>query len=572
MASLQKNVEFDVVIPVHKKDLAVLEYCIEAAKKKLVGVRNIYIISREKYTNNANWIDEASFPFSLDLVKSYVGGASGWYFQQLLKMYSPLVIPGISENVLILDSDTVFFRKVKMFDDCGRPFYNISKDTKVCRRPFDQRVAVHIEKLLPDLAVKNLPAEFQDLSGISHNMVFNREVIKELFKKIEDFDGTGDPFYKIFLKHSDNSHSASEYQIYFCFLLIYHRDAVRFRRLNYKNTADINIKKYRRRFKYHYCSFHSYLRNTHIKSWRAIAKRFFDKIIGKLFLVNEWNIGVAKCGIEEFLTIPNQKINWLPYKSWVGFCADPFGFIDKEGKKNIFFEKYTYLERRGNISHFQIDENLNVVKESLVLSKPFHLSYPYIFSDNEQRFALVESYKANKLELYKIKEDATLEKVKDLITDMSVVDPSIVKYNNIWWLFFTINNQGDSKLHLAYSQDLLGDWKMHPKNPVKDDITSSRSAGEIFLHNGFLYRPAQNCKAAYGSSIVINKITTLDIENFQEETEIEVHPNQLDKYPHGLHTIATLGKNMTLIDGKRRIFSICKPVISIARICKHLSK
>ena len=64
---------------------------------------------------------------------NYTGGSCGWYFQQLLKLYAPLIIPDILENVLILDSDTVFFRKVKMFDAQNRPFYNISKDKKITR-------------------------------------------------------------------------------------------------------------------------------------------------------------------------------------------------------------------------------------------------------------------------------------------------------------------------------------------------------------------------------------------------------------------------------------------------------
>ena len=91
----------DIVIPTHKKDLQILEYCIEAAKKKIVGAGRIIVISKERYSENAEWFDEALFPFSIELVQSYVGSTCGWYFQQLLKFYAPLVIPNISENVLL---------------------------------------------------------------------------------------------------------------------------------------------------------------------------------------------------------------------------------------------------------------------------------------------------------------------------------------------------------------------------------------------------------------------------------------------------------------------------------------
>jgi len=213
-----KSPEFDIVIPVHKKDLAVLEYCIEAARKKIVGARRIITISAKRYTNNAEWFCESKFPFSMDFVRQYTGDSCGWYFQQLLKLYAPLVIPDISENVLILDSDTVFFRKTKMFDSQGRPFYNISKDKKICRKPFDIAVEEHIQKLWPIISRNNLPEQFEGISGICHSMMFNRKILEQLFTKVEDHDNSGDKFYKIFLKHANKEHSASEYQIYFNFI------------------------------------------------------------------------------------------------------------------------------------------------------------------------------------------------------------------------------------------------------------------------------------------------------------------------------------------------------------------
>jgi hypothetical protein len=226
-------------------------------------------------------------------------------------MYAPLVIPNISENVMILDSDTVFFRRVRMLDKDGKPFYNISKDENVCRKDFDERVARHAKAMLPELAIENLPKEFQQVSGISHNMMFNREVMCDLFAKVENHDGSGDQFYKIFLKRAEPGHSASEYQIYFNFLLVFYRDKIRIRKLKYKNTADINIRKYQRRFKYHYCSFHSYLRGKRSNSLRVRMGKLCRKILTKLFYLEIWNIGIVRKNISVFLNFPNQKIEWF---------------------------------------------------------------------------------------------------------------------------------------------------------------------------------------------------------------------------------------------------------------------
>jgi len=568
---MSQNLQFDIIIPVHKKDLAVLEYCIEAARAKIVGVRRIITISKERYTNSAEWFPESEFPFSMNLVREYVGGSCGWYFQQLLKLYAPLVIPDILENVLILDSDTVFFRKTEMFDKKGRPFYNISKDTKICRKPFDIAVAKHINLLWPEISREHLPEEFKEISGICHSMMFNREILLELFKKIEDFDGTGDKFYRIFLKHSTHEHGASEYQIYFNFLLIFYKEKIAIRKLKYKNTADLDIKKYRRRFKYSYCSFHSYLRNTRGSSLSIKVGEFFAKLYRKLFEVEVWNIGIAACNISQFLTIPNQKIHWLKSPRCFEFKADPFGFIQGD-KKFIFFEKYERAKRKGKISVLELNQNLDIVSEKDFLDEKKHLSYPYIFSHLEKKYALLESHKANELVLYEVLENLQFKKIKTIFSNIDAVDPSIIFYENKFWLFFTRASKGDGELYLAYADDLQGDWKMHGKNPVKSNKVSSRPAGEIFLHEGNLYRPAQNCLKTYGASIKINKIMKLTVDEFAEEEEIEISPNQLGQYPNGLHTISSLGENYTVIDGKKKVFVLHKSLIYALLMVKKLIK
>ncbi len=565
---MAQNLPIDIVIPVHKKDLQILEYCIEAAKKKIVNARRIIVVSKERYSDNAEWFDEKLFPFSLELVRDYVGGSVGWYFQQLLKLYAPLVIPGISENVMILDSDTVFFRRVAMLDEQNRSFYNISKDKNVRCRDFDIRVAKHAKAVLSALAIENLPSEFREISGISHNMMFNREIMRDLFAKAEAHDADGDPFYKIFLKHADSEHSASEYQIYFNFLLVFHREKIRIRKLNYKNTADVNIRKYRRRFKYHYCSFHSYLRSTRSDSLRVRAEKFSQKFLAKMFYQEIWNIGIVRKNIADFLNFPNQKIEWLSRPKFMNFRADPFGFISQNGEKNILFEHYDYWSRKGKICNLKIDENFKITAEKEILNHKKHLSYPYIFCDGNQKFALVESYKEKKLTLYEVNDDASLKPIRDLFQGMKIVDPSIVKHGGKWWIFFTLSDQGDDKLHLAFSESLSGEWKMHPRNPVKIDLASARCGGEIFSHDGALFRPSQNCSKTYGGSIVLNRILSLSEEDFSELEEIQIYPNQLSSWPDGIHTISTLGKNLTLVDGKKITFVPHKPLIAALRFLK----
>ncbi len=264
----------DVVIPAHEKDLLTLNHCIRAAKKNIVGVRRIIVISKAKYTEEAEWFDEALFPFSFQEVSKLVECGFGWHYQQLLKLYSGLIIPEISENVLVVDSDTVFFRQVEFFSKDGKALYNLAKDKGLEDSKFHQDSLKNIIKDIPAIAEK-LPVEFKNVSGICHHMLFQKDIIEDLFRTVEQNDGSGEPFWKIFLKNSGPGYAVAEYNLYFYFLICFHPDRYKIRILNYKNTAKFILWRYRISKKYHYCSYHSYMRKDQ-KIWQKIVTKLRD--------------------------------------------------------------------------------------------------------------------------------------------------------------------------------------------------------------------------------------------------------------------------------------------------------
>ena len=248
----------DVVIPAHEKDLLTLEHVIAAVKRNAANIRRIIVVSKEKYTDKAEWFDEALYPFSYKEISDILGGERvGWHYQQLLKLYACFAIPGISENILILDADTVFYRKVQFFSPEGVPLYNLCKDKDLDKSDFQQTAFKHILKILPDIA-QNFPQEFTNISGVCHHMLFQRNIISDLMQRVEKADGSGDKFYKIFLKSREGS--IAEYNLYFYFLISCHPKNYKIRILKYKNTSKFSPWKERLRKKYHYCSYHSYMR------------------------------------------------------------------------------------------------------------------------------------------------------------------------------------------------------------------------------------------------------------------------------------------------------------------------
>src|SRR5207249_2981148 len=133
-------------------------------------------------------------------------------------------------------------------------------------------------------------------------------------------------------------------------------------------------------------------------------------------------------------------------------------------------------------------------------------------------------------------------KVATLITGVAAIDPTIFLYEGRWWLMCTDKEQNAFvNLFAWYAQDLFGPWKPHGANPIKTDIHSARSAGTPFVHEGFLYRPAQDCSMTYGGRIVLNRVIRLTPRDFEEEQAAIIEPYADSAFPDGVHTISAAG-------------------------------
>jgi hypothetical protein len=84
---------------------------------------------------------------------------------------------------------------------------------------------------------------------------------------------------------------------------------------------------------------------------------------------------------------------------------------------------------------------------------------------------------------------------------------------------------------------------------VKTDVRNSRPGGTPFVHEGRLYRPAQDCSVRYGWRLVINEIVELSASDFREVPVRVIGPLEASPYPHGFHTLSACGP-FTLVDAK----------------------
>jgi hypothetical protein len=230
------NVEdklFDIVIPLGPHDTNQINRQLEYTKKNVIGYRNIYIIPYDPTIqfDGCITIPESLFPFNIWSVYNFHGKTErgGWYLQQLLKLYAGFVIPDILERYLVIDSDTIFLKPTKFIQDNGVPLLNYSDE-------FWGEYFLFMERLHPSFR------KMHEKSGICHHMMFETKYVKEIIEMVEkqneDLHFPG--FYDIFLHKVDRNYirlsGASEYELYFNYMLNYHSDKIVLRRLKFINT------------------------------------------------------------------------------------------------------------------------------------------------------------------------------------------------------------------------------------------------------------------------------------------------------------------------------------------------
>jgi len=220
---------FDVVIPVGPNDIDIIKEQIKYTKRNIIGYRNIYLI----YINDSLQIEgciticENIFPFSMETVQQYHGKLSrnGWYLQQLLKLYAGIVIPNILNKYLVIDTDTFFLKPTKFIED-GKCLYAYGTENT-------QNYFTHMSKLNNSFIKMDM---FK--SGICHHMIFETKYINEIINLIEITHN--DIFYNVFLSSVQAKDyigsGASEYEIYFNYILKEHPCKIMLRKLLWQNV------------------------------------------------------------------------------------------------------------------------------------------------------------------------------------------------------------------------------------------------------------------------------------------------------------------------------------------------
>jgi hypothetical protein len=301
---------------------------------------------------------------------------------------------------------------------------------------------------------------------------------------------------------------------------------------------------------------------TNLEMLRFMGKLWsnqFHRIARLLSLRDHWNIGVVDAPITKFLDPKfSPHVHWLPSQPSRGYFADPFhcpetGANNPKPTTSVMVEEYDYAGAKGSISWLSLRKeqgSLRIDDRGSAIALPMHLSYPYIFRYDGVVYCVPECWQSHAISLYRAVDPPRVwQKLATLVDAFDGVDPTLFQHEGRWWLLCSSRHQGSlHNLFIWYADTLLGPWRPHDGNPVKNDVRSSRPAGTPFAHEGHLYRPTQDCSRTYGGRVLLNRINKLTPEEFAEESVREICP--IAPYSDGVHTLSSCGE-MTLIDGKR---------------------
>lgn len=265
----------------------------------------------------------------------------------------------------------------------------------------------------------------------------------------------------------------------------------------------------------------------------------------------EWNLGVLYQPIHALLEDEaSLNVRWLPAPGTSSFRADPFGYMAADGQLNVLYEKYDHSTGTGSIARLRPKRD-NVLKRSrTMLETEGHLSYPYVVERDGQVYVIPESAASGRVDLHRVNsENDGLDPVATLL-DEPLFDPTLFQHDGRWWLFGTKAPLTNVNLHAYCADRFEGPYRPHLLNPIKQDIRSARPGGTPFVHDGQLWRPAQDSSLTYGGRIALNRVLELTPTSFREETVKYIGPLEGSMWNKGLHTVAAVG-NVTLVDGKR---------------------
>lgn len=291
------------------------------------------------------------------------------------------------------------------------------------------------------------------------------------------------------------------------------------------------------------------------------------KFIRKLFFNDLWKIGSFKLDSDSIQELKISNLRWYKFTNH-DYEADPFILHIDE---NIFFafEIFSLTSVYGRLVVFDMDgKEYDFFSE--VNKEKRHKSYPYIFYDNSEIYCIPEECDLNELNLYKFNRDSKkFEFKRQLLNENPYIDTNIFKNDDIYFLSTsTLKKPHEQKLF--FSENLDGEFKEHPKSPIKISKKYGRNGGFVNYKNKN-FRVSQDFSKFYGQKVTLFEINKCTSNDYVETEVLEITPEKLRINFSGIHTLNN-SNDFFIFDAKISEFNLLNPIKKLIKRIKLFIK
>ena len=209
--------------------------------------------------------------------------------------------------------------------------------------------------------------------------------------------------------------------------------------------------------------------------------------------------------------------------------------FEEGGAAYVFCEEYPYATGKGVISVFALDDEGNPGPPRVVLERPYHLSYPFVFRHDgaiwmmpgERRKPHARTLPRRSVSVPLDARPRAAERGRDRRRDALRLERRLVAERR---RAASRRARAGTACRSIASASPLGPWTPAFDGPALIDASAARPAGRVFEHEGALWRPAQDCRVGYGSGLALCRIDALAPGAFRQT------PMRRFASPGGLHT------------------------------------
>ena len=253
--------------------------------------------------------------------------------------------------------------------------------------------------------------------------------------------------------------------------------------------------------------------------------------------------------------LTHADVNDVP----AAFVADPF-MIQADGTWHMFFEVVNRATEKGEIGLATSSDGKCWKYQRIVLTEPYHLSYPYVFEWQNEYYMIPEGGRAGGgVKLYCATSFPERWKcIGNILSGGRFADSSVFRYEGYWYLFTDASQIAESPLlRLYWAKDLLGPWNEHPASPIiEGDPHIARPGGRVLVVDDKIIRFTQDVFPVYGSKVRAFEIDELSLTTYNERQvgrEAVLGAGKVEWNSGGMHHIDAHmlddGKWIACVDG-----------------------